>query len=560
MGNIKNFNFNKLGFKLSNDDFWDFYLANDESSRTTFDTDCLISMFDFNDVDIFVPSASTIVSLISWSGGTNTGYTFDTFGLTGVDNGRVIFEKTSGDTSNLSLLSALTGTTLVVPSGDTRLYLHPVSGSTNQYIYPIDIVSGTSGNYAQFNGGFYQGYYKIDGSSYEVLPNRVNKGWVAEFWVKKDDVSTGYTGTTLNDSNPNNKGFFFYLGTRAENKFWNNFSGLDTGCTSGCTVDIGCFDTLSEWCTIPKESDVVISGDTSIIGLPPNQVIQNEITNQFLIYGRAGRNNTCNSCGASDGLGKYTVCSYTGQTIYSTTPRTIATNLNNPFLVYGRAGQGNTCNSCGASDGFGRETVCSFSGFESSIQYENLDYKLDVIDNSLGFRVKDDGSIGYRMLSLTGVCSGETYISGVSITEDYSVSGLVESNVWTSIIIRFSTDYMDDCDLLIKPSRKGKLMFYINGKLKFIVDDFDEFIAKRLNEYQEKQVGVPFNISLGGGSQGLIETQTFDGRDPEDLGLLIETYFAGSFAGGISTFKFNNCDLYYDEITNIYLSEKNRYQ
>ena len=30
MGNIKNFNFNKLDLKLSNSDYWDFFLATDE--------------------------------------------------------------------------------------------------------------------------------------------------------------------------------------------------------------------------------------------------------------------------------------------------------------------------------------------------------------------------------------------------------------------------------------------------------------------------------------------------------------------------------------------------
>lgn len=103
-------------------------------------------------------------------------------------------------------------------------------------------------------------------------------------------------------------------------------------------------------------------------------------------------------------------------------------------------------------------------------------------------------------------------------------------------------------------------MFYINGKLKFIVKNFDEFIARRLEEHMEKQIGVPFNISLGGGSQGLIETQTFDGIDVGDLGMHIETNFSGSFYGGISTFKFNACDLYFDDIQNIYNQEAPRYR
>jgi hypothetical protein len=163
------------------------------------------------------------------------------------------------------------------------------------------------------------------------------------------------------------------------------------------------------------------------------------------------------------------------------------------------------------------------------------------------------------MLTVTGACSGTTYISGVTIEEKYSKPGLITNNLWTSVIIRYTTDFYDDCKLKVGPKRKGKLMFYINGKLKFTVNNFSEFIAKRLDEYMEKQIGVPFNFSLGGGSQGLIETQTFDGRDLADLGLPIESNFAGTFVGGISKFKFNICDLYFDDIQNIYNSEVPQY-
>ena len=570
MGNIKNFKFKKLDVRLSNSDYWDFFLANDDSSvipRIITTGDCFVSFFDFNNPNIYATgstSATTISSLIYWTGATNTGYTFETIGLTGVDNGLVSFEKTIGDNQNLSLLSALTGTTLIIPSGDSRLHLNRVSGSTGQYIYPIDILEDGSGNYAQMCGGFYQGYYKIDGSTYQVLPTRVNKAWVAEFWLNKnEDVCSGYTSTILNDTYPDNKGFFFYMGTRAENKFWNRFEGADTGCTSACTVDIGCTDTLSDWCTVPKETDIFITGSTGeIISLYPNQTITENITNPFLVYGRAGQGSLrCSSCGNPTGLGTQSACSYSGDPIVLTRPKTVITNRQNPFLVYGRAGQGSSrCSSCGNPTGLGTESACSFSGFSESIQFDDLDYGTDIIDNALGFRIKDDGSIGYRLLTVTGQCSGSTYVSGVTVQEKYSSSGLVKDNIWTSVIIRYTTnEYYNDCDLASKKKRKGKLMFYINGKLKFIVNNFDEFIAKRLNEHMEKQVGVPFNFSLGGGSQGLIETQTFDGRDLRDLGLPIEKNFAGTFIGGISKFKFNICDLYFTDIQNIYNSEVVQY-
>jgi hypothetical protein len=118
---------------------------------------------------------------------------------------------------------------------------------------------------------------------------------------------------------------------------------------------------------------------------------------------------------------------------------------------------------------------------------------------------------------------------------------------------------LDGCDLLTAKKRTGKLMFYVNAKLKYVVNDFPEHMAKRLDEYKAKQVGVPFNISLGGGSQGLHESQTFDGLDMEDRGLPIEENFAGTFIGGISQFKFNICPITYENIKINYLSDKLRY-
>ena len=64
---------------------------------------------------------------------------------------------------------------------------------------------------------------------------------------------------------------------------------------------------------------------------------------------------------------------------------------------------------------------------------------------------------------------------------------------------------------------------------------------------------------MGGGSQGLIDSQTFDGLDQADRGLPIEENFAGTFIGGISQFKFNICDLNYAQIKYNYVNGAPRY-
>lgn len=600
MGNIKNFNFNKLDLKLSNSDYWDFYLANDEGSgpncNSLLSGSCFVVWYDFNNPNIYSSPSSyeNIYSLVKWDGAVNSGYTFDTIGLTGIDNGLIVFNKASGDTSNLALLSALTGTTLVIPSGDTRLHMTRVTGTTGNYVYPyeilIDVTTPNIGNFLNLYGGFYQGYYKLDGSSYEVLPTRVNDAWAAEFWLttKQFETTGTTTGKTLNDTYPNNSGFFFYMGTRAENKFWNKWEGSDTGCTHNCvSATTACTDTVSQWCTVPKEDEITIVGDYGIgISLDPPRTEIDLITNGFLIYGRAydGRpsaltgttiytptvtgdviTSSCNLCGCNhDGLGTQTACSYDGNGIPVSHTRKKLTNEQNPFLIYGRGSgiisTGDTC-CTGPNDGLGNHTAGSFSGF--STDETSIDYNLDIIDNALGFRIKPDGSIGYRLLTVTGSCvtngTVRTYVSGTTIQEGYSIPNLIDPQYWYYVVIKFVTDYKDDCELKTNKQRTGKLQFYINGYLKYVVNDFPEFVGKRLDEYKSKQVGVPFNFSLGGGSQGLIESQTFGGLDLSDRGLPIETNFGGTFFGGISQFKFNICDMSLCQIRNAYAAEVNKY-
>jgi len=555
MGNIRNYNFNYLDLKLSNSDYWDMYLTKDDTNNGNCDDlmsgSCFVVWYDFNNSQVYSGgNIDTIYSLVTWDGAINTGYTFDTIGLTGIDNGLVTFDKQSGDTTNLALLSALTG----------------------NYIYPLERKFAGPFFYTNFDGGFYQGFYKIDGYSYEVLPVRVEHSWSAEFLIRNKPEPIGITGETLNSIYPDNKGFFFYMGTRAENKFWNQWSG---DCSSDCITISGCSATT--FCTIPRETEISIVGDYGVpIPLNPPQINIDLITNPFLIYGRARTGgpltysltgNTfiittastqtetgfCHLCGGPhDGLGNQTACSYDGNGAISVSTSTIVTNHTNPFLIYGRStGHRFCCDTFHENDTFGRETTCSFSGFTSP--ETELDYKADIIDNALGFRIKDDGSIGYRLLTFTASCSGDTSVSGVTIEEKYSLSGMVNPDEWNYVVIKFVTDFKTECELKQAHPRKGKLLFYINAKLKFVVDDFDEFIVKRLNEYKDKQIGVPFNFSLGGGSQGLLESQTFGGRDQNDLGLEIERNFSGSFIGGIADFKFNICNLSYCNILQNYL-------
>ena len=536
---------NTLDIFLSHREYWDFYLSNNQEDIFYRDTeegiidDCLVIHYDFDEPSIYESGdTKNIYSLTTWDDATNSGLTLNNIGLTGIDNGLVTYDKMSGDTANQNLLNALTGSTLILPN-DNRMIMHKITGMTGNYVYGVNTLNDENpniGEYSQLCGGFYQGFYKLEGYNYEVIPNRVPKAWVAEVWLKKDDdviCSGGTSGKTLNDDYENNKGFFLYFGTRAENKFWNQFEGLNTGCTSGCTNDSGCSETVTDFCTIPKEINISLSGNPPIPLNPPKLEIT-EITNPFLIYHRGSGTN----CSGEKTTKGETACSYNGNPIIVTGYTEEIIDNRNPFLIYHR-GSGTNCVGEKTTKG---ETVCSYSG--NSRPITELDYKLDIIDNAIGFRIKDDGSIGYRMLTLSGVCVDDIYVTGVTVEEKYSEPNMIKEKEWTKVSIRWvANNEYDDCDLKNGKRRKGRLMFYVDCRLKFIVRDFPEFITRSLNEHPDKQLGVPYNISLGGGTQGLLESMTFDGQDPSDIGLEIEENFAGTFIGGISQFRFYICDL-----------------
>jgi hypothetical protein len=128
--------------------------------------------------------------------------------------------------------------------------------------------------------------------------------------------------------------------------------------------------------------------------------------------------------------------------------------------------------------------------------------------------------------------------------------------------------------LIEREDRLGALKIYINGRLFYVINGFEEVIPRALNTEKEKQLGVPFNISWGGGSQGLRESLTFTGcpttltgltymQDPEVMpnqtlsgtslsglttNILIEPTFGGTFDGAISQFRMYTEPLSYPEV------------
>jgi hypothetical protein len=163
-------------------------------------------------------------------------------------------------------------------------------------------------------------------------------------------------------------------------------------------------------------------------------------------------------------------------------------------------------------------------------------------NNALAFRITDKGEIGYRMLSVD--CNKEGR-DKTTVIEGYSFENVVPDCEWTTINVRLQF-FMG----------KMKIMFYVAGKLVYISQDLPQLNLRKLDELYDKQEGIPYNISVGGGTQGLAETVQPNYMLNPTRTYPIEKNFAGSFIGYISSFRVYNCMMEQLAIENNFKWEK----
>ena len=612
--NIRNYVLDKFKVKLDNSKNFDITLSSDErdyDEEVVFSKN-LIGEFDGNrlpiniDLDSFL---STEKKTLLWDVRQNNNviisknyYNKDNedlscfeskslcdIGLTSIDVG--LHDKMSGET--ISYTMGINEDESFNPHFyDRRFKMHPVDTyaknpnvrfSGNQ-LTTYNIVSKNDdriGYYNELYGGFYQGFYKLYGYDYEVFPERVNKGWTSEMMLKprqRDEFTCTPNQEYLNDIYPDNEGFFFYFGTRSENKFYHTAKDF--------------------------------------IDNPPLNAV----------------NNRCENCGFNFTLESESGTTFNYESVTSELECLKTCTCENT---------GNTDSSCidiyPKLKTEQQHNISQCNSYTEEVNSEPVDLAMDVVSNAMGIRFKEDPKnpkICVRYIKMTGDCvttvtcekTGTQYCSGYTVNEICSSKGIYDVCNYNSPIcedknteerwVMISTVFeryetLEDCDLLNwgglgdirqflypssingasynliapphtnnvdpeelkniteinkkwtfnKDKRLGRLKIYVNGFLFMVIEDFEEIIPRELNTEKEKQLGVPFNISFGGGSIGLRESlifkdcnspfgnyiqdpqlmsnDTLSGTTLENLknNLIVEPNFAGTFMGGISQFR-----------------------
>ena len=497
MSNILNHNRNTFDFRVSKSDYWDMHLHKKQSGghlKDGLQDDCLGVYIDTDTPECVGDNELVSIDTYNWGNAVNKGIELNNVGFTGVDNGLLNFDKDNITEEEFNEIYR--HSTLEIDSDDMRLHLSNVSGNNKIYSYNTSLVTDYSLNVSKLNGGFYQGFFKTDkGCDYQILPTKLNNGWCMEFVLKPE--FNGFEETelpTLNDIYPANKGIFFYIGTRAENKWYKYYN---TG----------------------KETDLQTSDGINITST--DNIIETD--NKHITYNRTKEGFKANE-GRHDEPIKVAIEDRYDEENY--------------FLIMNRT-----------KNGYTAETIGELKNKETKEKYNIL---ADLFRNALAFQIKNDGSIGYKYMVKD--CESD---DGYSIKEEWSYPGMVVDDKWCHIAVRIvpvikygpeKFNYISSVDYM-------RLMFYVNGKLVLYSKEIPTLLLRVLNDSYEKQEAVPYNISIGGGTQGLCDVIYSLDSVPEDI-LYLEKEFGGSFIGYFKVFRFHTCNLNYQKIYNNYKVER----
>jgi hypothetical protein len=503
-------------------------------------------------------------------------------GLTGIDNGLV--KHFSGETIEInSGLYTSDSDKFSRYKYDRRFKMHPITGFTTtsnrlvnddsySYTNSIQTDGDLVGYYSKLDGGFYQGFYKIFGYDYQILPERYHFGWTSEIMLRYR--WTGNTDVGLNYRYPKNKGTFFYYGARSENKFYHYANGhpkTDTGYTRvteglNCLYTCGCSSSANtaSTCLHVYQQSGVTSYNCSCGNCPCNCSTYASIPELDPMYD--GVSNAL-SIRLSGDSGSPKVCVKT----YKITGGCETTGICTTGITY-TTGTSVTewCSTKGIFDDCIDQ---SYLTQEHWVQIDAVFQRNNYYDDcDLKYKGGLD-QIVYDVYTATTANNAESLIQP-PITHEKVYDPA------TKEIVDITEEWINE-----KDNRLGKFKIFVNGKLFLVIENFEEIIPRPLNTSPETQLGVAYNISLGGGTQGLHDNLTVTGcsdslsdmvyqQDPECLttkdldetiysGLTteikLEEIFGGSFVGDISAFRMYTSPLNAAQIRHNFKILKDRY-
>jgi hypothetical protein len=475
----------------------------------------LILEFDTNDINV---NDLSLISKRKWDSTKVISNELKDYGLNQYDIGLTIDLKEEKTINNEYLTLERIG----------ESFLNSVDYSN----YQLSIENfPTIGKVLMSSGGYLNNPFKYHGYDIEYLPRQFNEGFTFETTLFVNDLT--FSGIT------DNSNIFLYLGLRAEDKFADSYTGNTVYFTKeGATLDNSY--RIYDLSNLPENTQNITTVTTALTTLKlyiksngqtdfvVNDLISDEIK---LIYNSTLLIKDIN----------YTI-DLRSKTISLINISTVSTDelyLNYYKLI---------------------DDVNLVNIDLSKINNYTTDLEYNVENNVIAFKFDKNGRIGYRKIN-----------ENRKIEQVYSEEQAVY-NGWNHIVITFKPDSInttnietdEDCSI---NSRNGTISIFVNGieylkKTNFIEPIFNAFPIDK-----SKQIGVPYNLSWGGGSPGLKNSLNFNGIDTDipyqnnsiNNNLLIQKNFDGYFKGGFNKLRIYNKFFTISDVKTNYLFESEYY-
>ena len=586
MSNIYNHNRYILDVRLNKDEYWDFHLSVNGDSLGSHSEGlvekCLISYIDIND-----PNCVSFDKLMGktkyiWEKSKNVGFTLKNIGYTGVDNGLISYEKDR--ISNEKFLHIFTKSERTFDINDNILQLYRVNGNNQIFSYDVSFEEVNDQLMLALRGGFYQGFWKTTCDEYQVLPDYLDDTLCFDMVLSPRDWQINEY--TLNSKYPENKGMFLYLGTRAENKwlkyFNDDYEGIDCGnsafgddyvnskyldsnglnddylkpykdvYTDEEYVSSEYFDTECPFCNGKTKmtyfADGYIKGDYYDEDSIP--VCSLYVTNEYIKSEKPIDVNM-------------DIKTYEGLSFNQ--PNMVEYVTNNKFLLFNRTEDGFTTRTWDGEDDTFVITDIKIPSHENLFLIANHTkdgYTVDELNklkkewsksysplkdlyrNAIGFQITDEGKIGYKYLVQD--CDKE---NEYRIESQFTDANVIKKDEWYNVVVKL-IPMSNGRDT--SANNKMRIAIYVNGKVVLMSKMLPILNLRQLDDLYMKQEGVPYNLSVGGGTQGLADVVYLNFRETPKMVYPLEREFAGTFIGYIKSFKIYNCALTLQEIQQNY--------
>lgn len=481
----------------------------------------LVIDFDISNDNTFNTSDLSVISTSKWEKGKISDSLLHDYGITQYDIGK---SSSLLDTKTFSI------------NDDKYLKLDKINilnqdGDNISDPNDLVVLSGATGNYLYSNGGYLNNPFKYHMYDIDYLPRQYKNGFTIETTLFIDQ-------NTFNNTD-NNSNIFLFMGMRAEDKFASTSKGnLNYFTVEGSTLQDSYYDyDLSNL----KENTQNI--DNMIVYLKTDNIyIKNNGQNEFFIHELfsedftiiLNQNKLIKNIDYSFDLREKKLTLIGNIQIKTTDYLTVNyyKQLNETELVNINLNE---------------------------IDNKNINQNIGLNNNVIAFKFNKFKKIGYRKID-----------NNLNIEEKYSDSE-VNYLGWNHIIITFDPynkdiddNINDECNII---PRKGKLKIFVNGKVFLNIPDFLEPSFNALPIHRSKQIGLPYNISWGGGSFGLKCSFNFNEnnldfpyeKNEDNNELIIENNFDGYFKGGFQKLRIYDKSLNLNEIKNNYDVESNYY-